>query len=317
MLGHHDDYQAFSRQLIGSGFSVPERSGQAASGTGDYRLSVVPRRHPARTRTQGASSSGSRARGHHLRLLRAIPNDLIGEDARRLRDAEEIALPDVADNIRIWRGGLVGARMTHEELLRLPTPRSSTCSIRWRTDMHEEAIIATCGSTSLDQVGSSKRHESSVFLPRATPLGCSESWTNSLWNGTDWLRGEVLRGLAESTLPTPRLVEFIEQLDDRGCRSHDFREGAANAVAARASPEQPIDIGFLRRWSPGLRRLLNRLSGGTPRTCPTTTNGKQHFVQSRRLVMLMQGRGSMIRALAAGYSEPRTNLVRRHVSHPR
>ncbi len=303
MLGHHDDYQAFSRQLIGAVFphlndAEKRRLERAIIEYRSYQDDVLQELEP-KERFQFRKW----ARGHRLRLLRAIPNDLIGEDARRLRDAEEVALPDVGNRIHTWRGGLIGPRITNEELAKASDAAvinllNSLADGHARQGDHVDMRFDASRAGGIVE-------QSRVLgtLAKTDPYRVLGIVKQLAVKRQGLVAGEVLRGLAESNVPTPRLIEFIQALDDQGCESSDFREGAANAVAARASPEQPIEIDFLQRLESWLATTAEPVIREDSDSSPYDRERDSSILFCLGgLVMLIHGRGSMIRALAAGYS---------------
>jgi SpoVK/Ycf46/Vps4 family AAA+-type ATPase len=303
MLGDPDEDQRYSCHLIASVF--PHLS------EGDrWRLErVLIDYHAYRADVMAESSPKERqqrrrwARGYRLRLLLAIPVELIGDEARSLRDAEKVALPDVANGPRARWGGFVGARMKHEELAKasdaavinlLDSLADRHTREGDRSDMRFEASRSGGIIQQARELG---------VLAKTDPIRVLRITERLPTDHRGLVAGEVLCGLAKSSLSTRSLIEFIERLDNSGCGSQDFREGAAHAVAARASPEQPIEVGFLRRLESWLATTAEpALREDSDKSPHDYERDSSILFCIGGVVMLIHGRGSIVRALAAGYS---------------
>ena len=133
-------------------------------------------------------------------------------------------------------------------------------------------------------------------------------------------RGTARIGCREKCLADWRNPRFPRP-DSSSSLSSLMTGGAGRTISARAlqTPWQPALLRSSPSTSgscgalgvPGLRRRLSRLSERDTEDSPHDHERDSSILFTLGgLVMLMQGRGSMIRALAAGLQRARTNLVR-------
>jgi hypothetical protein len=116
--------------------------------------------------------------------------------------------------------------------------------------------------------------------------------------------GEALQGLAKANLPAKNVISLIEELDDRGFQSWEFRQDAANVAEALAARDKGLPDGFLRRLETWLNEVVepawpepqSEESESNPSDRTTSILYGQGITSS-----LTHGRGSIVRAIAQGY----------------
>ena len=116
--------------------------------------------------------------------------------------------------------------------------------------------------------------------------------------------GEALQGLAKADLPVKNVISLIEELDDRGFQSWQFRQDAATVAEALAARDKGLLDSFLRRLETWLNEIAEP-AWPEPQSEDSESNSYErttcilygHGITSS----LTHGRGSIIRAIAQGY----------------
>lgn len=245
-------------------------------------------------------------RRHRLRLLRAFPEGCLGSEGRRLMEQEERALPSTSDRDSGIYGGWVGPRLrldemeraSDEDLLRLfdempdETEWSGPRRDYWMKEDSSRAGGAIQLSRQFGDLAKSAPERVARLLP-ALQSGRHEMYA-----------GAALESLAETELPTTELVGLIEDLDDRGFASGNFREGAAAACEKRAVRDKGLPETVLARLNTWLE------THPEPTWDPEEEEEKERSEREGRPVLFglggsfvqPPGRGYIIRAIGAGYS---------------
>ncbi len=242
-------------------------------------------------------------REHRLRLLRALPLERMTDAGRALRDQEERALPGVPDYDSRGGGGWVGARMTAEEMGKasnenllnlfktLPDhTESSNPKRQWPRD-YSRAGGATQLARELGELAKNAPERVLALLDNLSP-GEQETYA-----------GDALKGLAETDVPTSKLITIITGLNEKGFSSGSFREGAAGALNIRAGKEKglPQDtLAMLEDWL-GLHQEpgLNQYREGQKEE--DVEKGREILFGHSPIWMSPHGRGRIIEAIAEGY----------------
>ena len=116
--------------------------------------------------------------------------------------------------------------------------------------------------------------------------------------------GEALQGLAKSDFSSKSVISLIEELDDRGFQSWEFRQDAATVTEELAARDKGLPASFLRR----LETWLNEVAEPAwPE--PQSEDSESNSYERTTCILygpgitssLTHGRGSIIRAIAQGY----------------
>jgi hypothetical protein len=187
------------------------------------------------------------ARQDRLRLLRAVPEDRLSLEGRRLRAEEERAFPGADREQGGVFGGEIGARMTiHEmalasddDLLRLfdelpDATEWDNPKRRW-SEGFSQGGGAIQLSREFCQLAKQIPTRVMGLTPRLRP-GQHEHYA-----------GAAVEGLAETELATSELINLIDNLDQRGFASGAFRDAAALALERRARRDRGLPDDILLR----------------------------------------------------------------------
>jgi nucleoside phosphorylase len=171
-------------------------------------------------------------REHRLSLLRAIPEQYLSSQIKRLKEEEERALPwfDLQQNSATISGGTVGPRMTKDEMSRatdqhlLNLFNELSDETAWHhprrqwSDDSSRAGGAVQQSREFSELAKEDPSRSLCIFPQLEPHR-HESYA-----------GAVLVDLAKTDFPANALIHIIEELDRRGFASESFRCNVASAL---------------------------------------------------------------------------------------
>jgi hypothetical protein len=220
-----------------------------------------------------------------------------------LRDQEERALPGVEDLAVRGGFGYVGARITAEQMSKasdehllslfksLPDKtESSNPKMRFTEDFSRAG-----GAWQLArELGTYAKENPERVLALLDSLTPEQEETYA---------GKALNGLAETHVPTARLIASISSLNGKGFSSGSFREGAAGALESRAIKENGLPqnaLAILEEWL--WRHLEPPLSQGREkRDNVDTKQGREILFGASTTWSYPNGRGSILVAIAEGY----------------
>lgn len=244
-------------------------------------------------------------REHRLRLLRALPEDLLSLRTRRLRQEEERALPGTPDRDQSISMGVVGAPMNTEEMERASDPDLLRLLDKITDDI-ERHPRRRRGYDNYARAGGAVELAGALEKLAIKDPGRAARLAGNLRSGRqETYAGGILKGLAESGCPVEAVFELVLQLNDRGFASPDFREAAAWALercALRGAGLPETVLSLLVEWlhahplpkwpdaGPGMR--IQQQEGRGAR--------KDSLLFGMGGFILPHGRGTIIRALAAG-----------------
>ncbi len=243
------------------------------------------------------------ARADRLRLLRTFVLERMSEATRALRDQEERAFPGV-DNETVRGGsGWVGPRITAEHMSKasdehllslfksLPDKTESSNPKMRFTEDFSRAGGARQLARELGTYAKENPERVLALLDSLTP-GQEEIYA-----------GQALNGLAETHMPTSRLITSIASLNGKGFSSGSFREGAAGALESRARKGNGLPqnaLAILEEWlwrhlEPPLNQRREK------RDNVDTKQGREILFGSSPTWTYPNGRGSILGAIAEGY----------------
>jgi len=244
-------------------------------------------------------------RQHRLQLLLAFPNECLSPAGRRLRDEEIRAFPrEIAEDRypTVTEVCSVGARMTQEEMSRasdqdllslfdeLPDgtmwdhPQET-----WNKD-RSRAGGAIQQSREFGKLAKSDPDRFLRLLPQLQPQR-HESYV-----------GEALVSLAETDFSVDQLIQLVEELNQRGFSSEDFRDYASRAlekIAGRNRGLPTLTLALLESWlsthtKPELEHCQSKEDRHSEMKSPILFGlGGSHTLPG--------GRGNIVRAIADGY----------------
>ncbi|MBD2124729.1 SEFIR domain-containing protein [Trichocoleus sp. FACHB-262] len=243
-------------------------------------------------------------REHRLSLLKAIPEEHLSPQAKRLKEEEERALPwfDLRKSSGVVIAQSVGPRMTKDEmshatdqhLLNLFDELSD--ETEWnhpRRQWSDDRSRAGGAIQQSREFGELAKDDPSRFiriLPQLQPQR-HESYV-----------GDALEDLAETDFPANALIRTIEELDQRGFVSEDFRSDAAHALEKVAERNQGLpqsSLLLLEGWlsshsKPELEHYRSKEEQHSDLKLPILFGmGGSHILPG--------GRGNIVRAIAEGY----------------
>jgi len=244
-------------------------------------------------------------RQHRLQLLLAFPDECLSPAGRRLRDEEIRAFPwEVAEDRypTMTEAQFVGPRMTKEEMSRASDQDLQNLmdelpdgtmwdhpQRRWNKDFSRSGG-AIQQSREFGELAKSNPERFLRLLPQLQPQR-HESYV-----------GVALASLSETDFPASQLIQMVEDLDQRGFSSEDFRDDAARALEKIAERNQGLPssvLALLESWllthtKPELQHYRSKEEQRSDLKSPILFNVHGSH-------MLPGGRGNIVRATAEGY----------------
>ncbi|MEG4521070.1 MULTISPECIES: ATP-binding protein [unclassified Microcoleus] len=301
-LGDHEDHYRETKRLIASVFpylAPLNRTHLEEVVIAFKHYNYLPSQLSAKEKFQFLKFQ----RQNRLRLLRAFPVDYLSSKTKRLRDEEERALPETDDYTSRMHGGFIGARITvdemahasDEDILRLfdlipdqtawDNPRRP-----WSEDMSRAGGVVELSR----EFGK---------LAKRSPERVTNLIQYLKSGKHEICAGAAIEGLAETDFSTADLIHIIEDLESQGFTSVDFRSSAASALEKRARCDNglpSIILSCLEKWL--AEEVEPTLSTEEQETRNKTEQQKEPiFFGSDGTFFLLQGRGSILPAIAAGY----------------
>ncbi|EHL05447.1 hypothetical protein HMPREF0322_03877 [Desulfitobacterium hafniense DP7] len=303
-LGDYDDFHKYTKRLITDVFPHLNQADrlrlEAAVLAFDHYKRVVPE-WDANDRRKRLIWS----RQHRLRLLRAFPEEYLSLKTRQIKAEEERAFPKLTDYdskiLADWIGPRINAdemtKASDDELINLFNQlpdETQWDNPRRRTEDSSRGGGAVQQSREFKELAKNTPYRAVGMIPNFEP-GRHESYA-----------GAGLEGLAESDLPLADIIRLVEYLDRKGFSSEKFREGAASALEKLAGRENGLPDGILT--------LLEKWLAEYPEPYWPDQNECQEknkeeikgsILSGRGLFYLPHGRGTILRAILAGYLKRR------------
>ncbi len=304
-IGDHNDCHRYSKRMITNVFPNLGQSDrllleEAALSFKRYKK-IVPE--------WGAEERRDRIiwnREHRLRLLKAFPLEYLSPRTRRVIEEEERALPGLSDYDGRVSVGCIGPRMKADEMAKASDDELINLfnelpdGTQWDNPKCRGKDLSRGGgsvqqSREFKELVKNNPKRAVRMIANLKP-GCHESYA-----------GAGLEGLAETDLPIDELTQLVENLDKRGFAAGYFREGAASALEKLAERENGLPDGILL--------LLEKWLAEHPEPNWPNMNEPQDDKQKEikdsvlfgtdSLFFLPNGRGTILRAITAGYLEQR------------
>jgi len=195
-------------------------------------------------------------RRYRLQLLLAFPDECLSPAGKRLRDEEICAFPsEVAEDRYPTVTGvqLVGPRMTEEEM-----SRASDLELLNLFDELSDKTRWDCSlsvwATDLSRAGGAIQ-QSNEFgkLVKNDPDRCLRILHQLQPQRHESYAGNAIVNLSEIEFPASKLIQIVEELNQRGFSSEYFRDYAAGALEKIAEPNQGLPLpvlALLESWLP-------------------------------------------------------------------
>jgi nucleoside phosphorylase len=244
-------------------------------------------------------------RQYRLRLLLSFPDEYLSPKARKIRDEEIRAFPQVASEYcypTVTEFQTIGLRMTKDEMSRaseqdlLNLMNKIPDEAEWGLSQRNRRIPISRFGNSVQQsreFGKLVQDNPDFFLHLLPKLQARRH---------EMYAGAALLSLSETNFSASQLLQILEELDRRGFSSEDFYNDAANAlekVAKRNHGLPTFFLNLLKSWllvhsRPELEYYRSQENRQNELQSPIFFDmGGSH--------VLPDGRGDIVRALANGY----------------
>ena len=265
-----------------------------------YNYSQIKGELPADLRLQMLKYN----RIHKVRLILAFPEKYLSTEAKQWRNEEIRAFPWVLNekyDHHPRMAQIVGSPMNVEEMNRASDQHllnlfDKLADIADTDYLIRQKDLSRAGGASSQayEFGKLVRDDPQRFLrilPQLQPQR-HESYA-----------GNAIRELAENDFPASNLIKLVQKLEQRGFISEDFRSKAASALEKIAERNQGLP-------QPVISLLENWLSTHSKPDLVNYRSEEQHSHQLNSSIIfgsaggshfLPNGRGNLVRAIAAGY----------------
>jgi nucleoside phosphorylase len=295
-LGPHTDRHQDSLRLIEA--LVPHLSPGQVTGVEAAILEwsrIQPDKalHDARHRFEAERYN----REHRLRLLSAIPRELLSAPTRALvrQEAEVFPRHKEAGVSRV-QGGWIGSPMSSEQMLRAKTDDIIRLfrELTDATESHHPKDWLRGGS-----VQASREFE--VFATKAPDRACA-ILAHFQPGQQERPAGAAVVGLGKASIPDAELFRIVGELDARGFRSESFRVDAATAFDARLKEKVGLPDSVCRLLERWLAEPW-QVSEGAPRVEGEKDQDRPASILWRPggMVALPYGTYHLLHALTYGY----------------
>ena len=185
-------------------------------------------------------------REHRLRLLRAIPNNLMSDNCRRHVAEEERAFPGLHDR-DVWLAGMREIRspmsaanmQLADDADVLNLFAELTDETQWDHPRHRMQGGVIQAGRELAEVAKTSPERAIGLIRRMMP------------DRNDVPVGAVFRALGESKYDPSTLYALVSEFDQKGFKGEHFRTGAADAIGSVVSAEIPLpqtQLELLNSW---------------------------------------------------------------------
>ncbi|MEG4417304.1 AAA family ATPase [Microcoleus sp. LAD1_D5] len=242
---------------------------------------------------------------YRLQLLLAFPDECLSPAGKRLRDEEIRAFPSEVAEDRyptVTAAQIVGPRMTKEEMSRASDSEllnlfdELSDQTRWDRSLSVWAKDISRGGGAIEQ--------SSEFgkLVKNDPDRCLRILPQLQPQRHESYAGNAIVNLSEIEFPASKLIQIVEELNQRGFSSEYFRDYAAGALEKIAEPNQGLPLpvlALLESWlpthtKPELEYYQSKDERHSDLKSPILFGlGGSHILPG--------GRGNIVRAIAEGY----------------
>ncbi|HEY9653758.1 MAG TPA: ATP-binding protein, partial [Coleofasciculaceae cyanobacterium] len=244
-------------------------------------------------------------RQHRLQLLLAFPDECLSTESKRLRDEEIRAFPwEVAEDRypTVTEVQIVGPRMTREEMARAKDEHLLSLFDELSDETGWEHPQRRCSNDLSRSGGVGEQSSEFGELIKNDPerflrlLPCLQPQRH------EGYAGEALVNLTEIDFPSSDLIQLVENLDQRGFTSEEFRDDAARALEKVAKRNQGLParvLALMESWLPTQTKPeLEHYRSNEDRRSDLKSPILFGVSGSHTLP---GGRGSIVRAIVKGY----------------
>lgn len=233
-------------------------------------------------------------RQHRLRLLKAIPDEYLSIEMKRLKQEEERAFPNLLDRDRAYPtvASIVDSPMTSNEML--------YASDEHLLNLFDELADLTDG----ESLFRSSYDLSSEFgkLVKDNPDRLYRILPKLKPERHEQYAGQALENLVQTNFSASNLIQLVEEFDRRGFISEEFREDAAHALQKVAERNQGLSsqvLALMESWLPMHTKPESIHYRNEKEQCSDLKSPILFGIGGSH--MLPGGRGSIVRAIAEGY----------------
>jgi hypothetical protein len=242
-------------------------------------------------------------RQHRLRLLRAIPESLIGHEARILKETEERLLPLTNNYDRRFHafkrdGPSLNAnqiaKASDENVLHVmdkiigPLVNSAGAEPDLEVRLSWETVEQ---SRTLNAVAEQFPDRALRLLTKLSPARADHQN----------YAGSIITGLGKSTLSAIDFFSTIDELDNRGFASDSFREDVASAIAERTNRGHIAPDALLAKMEQWLDQVAIPPLTENNDPAPTDKHVGPVVLGHGAMFSLTRGRGAVFRAIASSH----------------
>ncbi|WP_333153337.1 phosphorylase family protein [Microcoleus sp. B9-D4] len=242
---------------------------------------------------------------YRLQLLLAFPDECLSPAGKRLRDEEICAFPSEVAEDRyptVTPAQIVGSRMTKEEMSRASDSEilnlfdELSDKTRWDRSLSVWAKDLSRGGGAIEQSDEFGK------LVKNDPDRCLRILPQLQPQRHESYAGKAIVNLSEIEFPASKLIQLVEELNQRGFSSEYFRDYAAGALEKIAEPNQGLPLpvlALLESWlpthtKPELEYYQSKDERHSDLKSPILFGlGGSHILPG--------GRGNIVRAIAEGY----------------
>ncbi len=245
-------------------------------------------------------------RQRRLRLIRAIPDEYLSSKMNLLKQQKERAFPDLLDQDRQYPtiAQIVGSPMSKAEMDQASDENLLNLFDELAGFTEAESLFRKSSGSLARAGGSSEQSREFGELVKENPDRFLQLLPQLQSQRYESYVGEALVSLSEIDFPADQLLQLVEELNQRGFSSEDFRDYVARALEKIAERNRGLPssvLGLLESWLPAHTRpeledyQITEKQPGDLKSPILFGSGGFH-------ILLPGGRGSIMRALAEGYT---------------
>ena len=242
---------------------------------------------------------------YRLQLLLAFPDECLSPAGKRLRDEEIRAFPSEVAEDRyptVTAAQFVGSRMTKEEMS-LASDSELLNLFDKLSDETRWALSQSVWAKDISRAGGAiEQSDEFGKLVKNDPDRCLRILPQLQPQRHESYAGKAIVNLSEIEFPASKLIQLVEELNQRGFSSEYFRDYAAGALEKIAEPNQGLPLpvlALLESWlpthtKPELEYYQSKDERHSDLKSPILFGlGGSHILPG--------GRGNIVRAIAEGY----------------
>jgi nucleoside phosphorylase len=244
-------------------------------------------------------------RKYRLQLLLAFPDECLTPAGKRLRVEEIRAFPSEVAEDRyptVTAAQFVGPRMTKEEMSRASDSEILNLFDELSDETRWDSSLSVRANDLSRAGGAIQQSNEFGKLVKNDPDRCLRILPQLQPQRHESYAGNAIVNLSEIEFPPSKLIQIVEELNQRGFSSEYFRDYAAGALEKIAEPNQGLPLpvlALLESWlpthtKPELEYYQSKDERHSDLKSPILLGfGASHTLPG--------GRGNIIRAIAQGY----------------